>query len=210
MHRTVLRVAVCALAVGCLPAIMLGSGGPPPSRPVAVSSTTAAPGTPAGTRTGDRPGRPAARPGGQHPAVPSARLPLHPITTAAARGRVLALTFAGAPAPRWPPGLLALLRRYHVHAVFCVVGEHVVAYPDLVRRIAREGHALCDHTWTHDQGLPHRSAAVIESEISRTAAAIVRITGVAPRYYRAPGGNWSPGVIAVARRHGLAPLGWAV
>jgi peptidoglycan/xylan/chitin deacetylase (PgdA/CDA1 family) len=51
---------------------------------------------------------------------------------------------------------------------------------------------------------------VIAGEIDRTAGAITRAAGVAPRYYRAPGGHWSPGVIAVARARGLAPLGWSV
>jgi len=208
MQRTVLRAVVCALALGCLPAIMLGPDDPAPTRSVAASGTNApaVPGPPAGTHPAARTGRPVGPP----QVVPGARLPRQPITTFAVRGRAIALTFDDGPDPRWTPAVLDLLRRYHAHAVFCVVGVHVTAYPDLVRRIAREGHALCDHTWTHDQHLPRRPAARIENEIGRTAAAIIRITGVAPRYYRAPGGNWSPKVIAIARQRGLAPLGWAV
>src|SRR5262249_4525031 len=144
MQRTVLRAVVCALALGCLPAIMLGPDDPAPTRSVAASgpSAPAAPGPPAGTHPAARTGRPVGRP----QVVPGARLPRQPITTFAVRGRAIALTFDDGPDPRWTPAVLDLLRRYHAHAVFCVVGVHVTAYPGLVRRIAPEGHAPFDHT----------------------------------------------------------------
>ncbi|HSV67966.1 MAG TPA: polysaccharide deacetylase family protein [Mycobacteriales bacterium] len=137
-------------------------------------------------------------------------IPVEPITTLRGRGRTITLTFDDGPDPRWTPAVLDLLRRYHARAVFCLVGIHVVARPDLVRRIAREGHVLCDHTWTHDEYLWRRPMAEIRDEIGRTARAITRAAGVPPVFYRAPGGNWGSNVIAVARAGGLAPLGWAV
>ncbi len=39
---------------------------------------------------------------------------------------------------------------------------------------------------------------------------IVKAGGVAPRYFRAPGGNWSAPIIAVAAQLGMRPLGWSV
>src|SRR5215468_334705 len=51
----------------------------------------------------------------------------------------------------------------------------------------------------------------IRAEIDRTYSAIVTASGgVRPRYFRAPGGRWSPAVVAEARRLGLRPLGWSV
>jgi peptidoglycan-N-acetylglucosamine deacetylase len=128
-------------------------------------------------------------------------------------GRVtggIALTFDDGPDPRWTPQVLDLLRKYHIHATFCLIGVQVPDHAALVRRIAAEGHALCDHTWTHDEKLRTRPAAVITGEITRTAAAIRAAGGVAPRYFRAPAGNWSPALIATAGSLGLRPLGWSV
>lgn len=123
----------------------------------------------------------------------------------------IALTFDDGPDPRWTPAVLALLRQYRVHATFCLVGVHVIRHPELVRRIAADGHALCDHTWSHDQQLPKRSLAAIHADMKRTYAAIERASGGrAPAYFRAPGGNWSAGVVTEARRLGLRPLGWSV
>ena len=123
----------------------------------------------------------------------------------------LALTFDDGPDPRWTPAVLDLLRRHRMRATFCVVGEHVATHPELVRRIADEGHALCDHTWTHDEALASRPTAIVRAELRRTYDAVVAATGGrAPLYFRAPAGRWSPRVVAEARRLGLRPLGWSV
>jgi peptidoglycan/xylan/chitin deacetylase (PgdA/CDA1 family) len=205
MQRNAVRVLVCVLAVGCLPSMLVG----PHRAPAVVRASSVAPARPG---TAGRP-VPAGRPAKPRPTPtrpPARPIPTKPITDVPARGRTITLTFDDGPDPRWTPTVLDLLRQYHAHAVFCMVGLHVAAYPALVRRVAREGHALCDHTWTHDEHLSRRTAAAIEDEIGRTARQLTTAAGVAPRYYRAPGGNWSPNVIAVARAHGLAPLGWAV
>jgi peptidoglycan-N-acetylglucosamine deacetylase len=207
MQRKAVRVLACALVVGCLPAVFGPPAEPVPDRPITAVQLLAGP---AGARPASRAAWPSTRSRLRPGATPARALPRQPITTFRTRGRVIALTFDDGPDPRWTPAVLDLLRQYRARAVFCVVGLHVAAHPELVRRIAREGHVLCDHTWTHDEHLPRRPAAVVADEIGRTAWAITRATGVVPRYYRAPGGQWSPGVIAVARARGLAPLGWAV
>jgi peptidoglycan-N-acetylglucosamine deacetylase len=211
MQRNVVAALVCALVTGCLPAAFGPPAGPVPEQPLAaVRLLGVSAGTrPAGTRPAGRAVWPARVP--TRPAATSVlALPRQPITRFRTSGRVIALTFDDGPDPRWTPTVLDLLRQYHARAVFCVVGLHVAANPELVRRIAREGHVLCDHTWTHDEHLARRPATVVNDEIRRTASAITRAAGVAPRYYRAPGGQWSPSMLAVARACGLAPLGWAI
>ncbi len=212
MPRTAVLALVSAFAVGCLPGVLVGPG----AAPAQTGATAALPLRP-GT---DPTGRPAARtvrplatnPAARRGAATAAAHPVaqEPIKAFPARGRTITLTFDDGPDPRWTPTVLDLLRRYHAHAIFCMVGLHVAAHPDLVRRVVREGHQLCDHTWSHDEHLRHRAPAVIEDEIGRTATLLTRTAGVVPRYYRAPAGNWGANVIAVARAHGLAPLGWAV
>jgi peptidoglycan-N-acetylglucosamine deacetylase len=187
----VLLIVGCLVAVG-QPRPPAHAGRPAGSR-IAVRARLPAP-------AAGRPsaGRPSAARGGVQRRVP-------------ARAGAVALSFDDGPDPRWTPVVLDLLRRYRVRATFCLVGEHVAEHPELVRRVAADGQVLCDHTWSHDEALPTRSPATIRAEIGRTYDAIVAASGgIRPRYYRAPGGRWSPAVLAEARRLGLRPLGWSV
>jgi peptidoglycan-N-acetylglucosamine deacetylase len=208
------RLSIVATAAAVLLAAGAGSTGGQTTR----GSAAAAPAVRGAARLAAKPAAPARRAAPKH-----ARARLVPVTLPVPRGPLLdehgaigrvaggiALTFDDGPDPRWTPQLLALLRQYHVRATFCLIGVQVPEHADLVRRIAADGHALCDHTWTHDEKLPTRPAAVISSEIARTAAAIQAAASVAPRYFRAPAGNWSPAVIATAVSLGMRPLGWSV
>ena len=126
--------------------------------------------------------------------------------------QAVALTIDDGPHPVWTPQVLNLLAQYHVHATFCLIGEQVQEYPELVRQIVAGGHTLCDHTWDHDERLPDRSATVVHNEIQSTYDAIVEASGgVRPVYYRAPGGYWGDGEVAEqARQLGLVSLNWSV
>lgn len=122
----------------------------------------------------------------------------------------VALTIDDGPDPRWTPQVLALLRANGIRATFCLVGTQVRAHPELVRQIAADGHALCDHTESHDIHLPSRSAAGVRAEVGSGYDDIVAAAGVRPAYFRAPGGNWSPAILTAADRLGMVPLGWSV
>ena len=135
-----------------------------------------------------------------HRRVPTARFPARPIM----------LTIDDGPHPVWTPKYLRLLERYHVKATFCLIGQQVGTQKALVRAAAAEGHTLANHTWTHDEYLPHRAAARIHREISWTNDAIHSAAGVRPHIFRAPGGNWGPAVFAELSQEQMLPLGWDV
>jgi peptidoglycan-N-acetylglucosamine deacetylase len=126
-------------------------------------------------------------------------------------GTTVALTFDDGPHPVVTPVLLDLLREHQVPAVFCVVGTQVERHPELVARIHAEGHALCNHSTTHDLRLPQRGADAIHREVVGTRDLIESAApGADVPYWRAPGGNWSAAVDDLARAEGMTPLGWTV
>ncbi|RZU52179.1 peptidoglycan/xylan/chitin deacetylase (PgdA/CDA1 family) [Krasilnikovia cinnamomea] len=122
----------------------------------------------------------------------------------------VALTFDDGPDPAQTPRLLDLLAKYDVKATFCLVGKNVAAHPGLVRRIAAEGHTLCNHTWRHSFTLGKQSPAAIRADLQRTNDAIRRAAPGAPiRFMRAPGGNFTPAFVSVAAELGMASIYWS-
>jgi peptidoglycan/xylan/chitin deacetylase (PgdA/CDA1 family) len=109
------------------------------------------------------------------------------------------------------PKLLDLLKKRHVKATFCVVGQNVAAHPDLVRRIAAEGHTLCNHTWRHSLTLGKQKPAVIRADLQRTNDAIRQaVPGARIKYMRAPGGNFTKNFVATASDLGMMSIYWQV
>ncbi|HEX6967904.1 MAG TPA: polysaccharide deacetylase family protein [Micromonosporaceae bacterium] len=123
----------------------------------------------------------------------------------------VALTFDDGPHPVWTPKILEELRESRVHATFCLVGTQAKKYPDLVARIVREGHTLCNHSWNHEFDLGERSAAEIRANLQRTNDAIRRAVPDAEiSYFRHPGGKWTPAAVQVAQELGMRALHWSV
>ncbi|WP_307798077.1 transglycosylase domain-containing protein [Actinoplanes flavus] len=131
-----------------------------------------------------------------------------PVVRTAGKGQRLALTFDDGPSP-YTAQVLDLLAEQQVRATFCVVGEEVQKYPDLVRRIVAEGHVLCNHSWKHDD-LGQLSASAAKADIARTDAAIAAaVPGVTVPFFRAPFGSWGRSAMA-GTDLGHTPLGWVV
>ncbi|HVU17045.1 MAG TPA: polysaccharide deacetylase family protein [Candidatus Didemnitutus sp.] len=120
----------------------------------------------------------------------------------------VALVIDDGPIPAHNAALLALLAREHVHVTFSLVGQNVVAHPDLAKAIAAAGHEINNHSYTHPH-LNTLSDAAIEKEIADTSKAIKDATGKAPAWFWSPFLEHDARVDAAVRRAGLEhfPLG---
>jgi peptidoglycan/xylan/chitin deacetylase (PgdA/CDA1 family) len=129
------------------------------------------------------------------------------VDTARGHGNVVSFTFDDGPNPPDTLHLLAVLRKRHVKAVFCLVGDQVKAHPEVVRRIAAEGHTLCNHSMHHDD-LSTFTPAQIEADLAATSRLIHQAVPWARiAYFRAPFGAWGQSP-QVAADLGMQPLGW--
>jgi len=79
----------------------------------------------------------------------SLRRLLGTITEVKTEERIAALTFDDGPDPEWTPRVLELLAQYEARATFFVLGRSAQQYPDLLARIAGEGHVIGNHSWDH-------------------------------------------------------------
>ena len=125
------------------------------------------------------------------------------------KAKCVALSFDGGPSPTTPK-LLDILEQDGLHATFFVQGKgHIAKYPDILRRIADEGHEIGNHTWTHPR-LTDLDEADARQELTRTQDAIERITGTRPVLMRHPEGRTNRKVAKTCRDLGLAQVLWSV
>jgi len=122
----------------------------------------------------------------------------------------VALTFDDGPDPASTPALLDLFARRGARATFFVLGERARAAPELVRRMAAEGHEVGNHSDRHSPLLNFRLRAGMRAEIAACQATLAPLLGRAPRYYRPPVGLRNPAVHPVCEELGLELIGWRV
>ncbi|GHH32876.1 deacetylase [Streptomyces candidus] len=121
--------------------------------------------------------------------------------------RCVALTFDGGPGPS-TGALLDVLEDRHVPAAFFLVGKGPVhKHPDLVRRIAAEGHEVGNHSWTGPRlnEVPPREA---RRQLAQTQDVLARLTDRPPTLMRPPRGRTDRNVAALCRELGLAQILW--
>lgn len=103
-------------------------------------------------------------------------------------GPYIAMTFDDGPSEKLTPRLLDLLAAHRIKATFFVIGQNVADHPEIVRRAAREGHEIANHTWSHPN-LGKISDDGIRRELQKTDDAIQSATGVRPILMRPPYGS---------------------
>jgi peptidoglycan/xylan/chitin deacetylase (PgdA/CDA1 family) len=126
------------------------------------------------------------------------------------RDHEVVLTFDDGPEPSSTPQLLDALLAQCVKANFFLVGEHVRAAPDLVRREYEEGHIIGTHSETHAD-LGKLSLAEAKKEIQDGIAAANAALGapnVAAPFFRAPYLSTNPALEQYLAKAGI--MLWSV
>ena len=123
-------------------------------------------------------------------------------------GEIL-ITIDDGPDPRDTPVLLDLLDRHRAKAIFFMIGEKVRAHPELAREVVRRGHEIGNHSLTHPVASfwcagPWRT----HREIADCQQVIEEITGIKPRWFRAPVGQRNLFTHPIAASLGLEVMAW--
>ena len=121
----------------------------------------------------------------------------------------VAITFDDGPTPAGTPAILDALEQARVHATFFCVGSRAAASPELVGRIARAGHLLANHAFSHHPLTNFFSDARLFREFEDTSRALEQACGKRPSFLRPPIGLSNPGVFRAAARAGLRVVGWS-
>ena len=101
--------------------------------------------------------------------------------------KYVALTFDDGPSPRCTPQLLDGLRDLGAKATFFVVGCQAVKDPDIVRRIADEGHQVGNHSYDH-AALDRLTPAQALADLEKNDALLRELLGEGDYWVRPPYG----------------------
>ncbi|QSO51417.1 polysaccharide deacetylase family protein [Alicyclobacillus curvatus] len=127
----------------------------------------------------------------------------------AAAPKVLYLTFDDGPSERYTPEILDILHHAHVRATFFVLGSRAEQYPQLVRRMKREGHEIGNHGYYHDYILG-KPDDWVRHDVERASQVIQKASGVNPVLYRPPGGLIDKHEMSMIRQSGHPVVFWTV
>lgn len=127
-----------------------------------------------------------------------------------ARGtKQLALTYDDGPNDPHTLRLLDVLAKHGVRATLFLIGRYVKERPEIVREIARGGHVIGNHTFTHPL-LTVKSAGEIRRELTDCRVALEDAVGEHSKLFRPPFGGRRRAVLRIARELGMEPIMWNV
>ena len=107
--------------------------------------------------------------------------------------------------------ILDVLKKHDVPAAFFLVGNYMEKNPDLVRRMAREGHTVGNHTMHHYDMSKISDPAAFRKELEDLQALYLQITGQElPKYYRPPQGTYSRSNLEQAKALGYKTVFWSL
>jgi peptidoglycan/xylan/chitin deacetylase (PgdA/CDA1 family) len=153
-----------------------------------------------------------------------AKLPPLPPETNLSRGptweRKVALTFDGGAEANVSDEILDTLKSMGIKATIFVTGRYIARYPDLLRRMIRDGHEIGNHTFSHPRlttfalnrrqdTRPGVTREFVQGELRRAARLFEDVTGVPiSPYWRAPYGEHNEEIRRWAAEIGYLHVGW--
>ncbi len=118
----------------------------------------------------------------------------------------VALTFDDGPHPEYTPKLLDALKERGVKATFFLIGKNAKVHPEIVKRIADEGHVIGNHTMNHVE-ITKMADADAFLELDENRKLLEGITGMPVEYMRPPFGAWQK---SLENKVNAMPVLWSV
>ncbi|PEY34557.1 polysaccharide deacetylase [Bacillus cereus] len=121
----------------------------------------------------------------------------------------VALTFDDGPDLVFTPQILDKLKSYGVKGTFFLLGENAERYPNVVKRIANEGHIIGNHTYNHPN-LAKVGDEEYRNQIVKTEEILKNLVGYAPKFIRPPYGEIREKQLGWATEQNFMIVQWSV
>ncbi|MFA6290865.1 MAG: polysaccharide deacetylase family protein [Victivallales bacterium] len=123
--------------------------------------------------------------------------------------KAVALSFDDGPCAQ-TPAILDALNKHDVKAAFFVIGRNVSGNEETLSRIAREGHLVGNHSFTHRPWFPFYSSGRMILDLNKAAETISNVTGEQVQWFRPPYGISNPMLAKAVRKTGYKVMGWSI
>ncbi|MHC2184053.1 polysaccharide deacetylase family sporulation protein PdaB [Paenibacillus sp. PvR052] len=121
----------------------------------------------------------------------------------------VALTFDDSPDTQFTPQVLDVLKQYNVRATFFLIGSQAEKYPEIVKRIVREGHVIGNHSYDHKL-FTKLTDEKFKAQVLQTQKTLKSLIGYTPRLIRPPYGEISENQLLWASQQGFRIVNWNV
>lgn len=122
----------------------------------------------------------------------------------------VALTFDDGPDEVYTEQILDILKQYNVKATFFLLGTNMQHYPDVVKRIVAEGHAIGNHSYSHPDLRKFSKEDAFQTELDKTQQIFAELVGFKPNIFRPPYGAITDEQIPYFAEQGLRTINWSI
>lgn len=107
--------------------------------------------------------------------------------------------------------ILDALKKHGVKATFFLVGNYFETQPELVKRMAEEGHTIGNHTYSHPDMSKISDIQSFQTELQKNEALYRNILGSEmPKLYRPPQGKFCEENLKMAQQLGYSTVFWSL
>ncbi len=125
--------------------------------------------------------------------------------------KVIYLTFDCGYENGYTNQILDALKKHNAPAAFFVVGHMIESAPDIVRRMAEEGHVVGNHTFHHPDMSSISQKEAFQKELDSLAQLYQQTTGrELSHFYRPPQGKYSEDNLRQAQELGYKTIFWSL
>lgn len=125
--------------------------------------------------------------------------------------KIIYLTFDAGYENGNTPAILDALKKHNAPAAFFLVGNYLETAPELVKRMAAEGHIVGNHTFHHPDMSKLSSKEAFEKELTALESLYAETTGQSmKKYYRPPQGKYSETNLKMASETGYKTFFWSL
>ena len=125
--------------------------------------------------------------------------------------KVIYLTFDAGYENGCTAAILDALKKHGVKATFFLVGNYFETQPELVKRMAEEGHTIGNHTYSHPDMSKIGDIQSFQTELQKNEALYRDILGSEmPKLYRPPQGKFCEENLKMAQQLGYSTVFWSL